>query len=124
MTTLLGTLTVSRRPGRYCFVDITDMAPGAEPAAIIQESEGSTAVVLAEDVLGEEPEFVATWLTLDAHSDLAAVGLTAAIATCLADERIPCNVLAGRVHDHFLVPDADASRAIAAIENLARRHAH
>ncbi|MGA2295010.1 MAG: ACT domain-containing protein [Acidimicrobiales bacterium] len=122
LTTLLSTLTVSRRPGRYCIVDIRDISPDAEPAAIIHEDGGTTAIVMFNEVLGTEPEFVAAWLTLDVHSDLAAVGLTAAVATCLAAEAIACNVLAGRVHDHLLVAERDAPRAIAALNDLALRH--
>ncbi|MGC1418647.1 MAG: ACT domain-containing protein [Acidimicrobiales bacterium] len=122
LTTLLSTLTVHRRPGRYCVVDIGDIAPDAEPVAIIQETEGTTAIVLVEEVRGSEPDFVAAWLTLEVHSDLAAVGLTAAVASCLAAEAIACNVLAGRVHDHILVADHDAPRAMKALKGLALRH--
>jgi hypothetical protein len=122
VTTMLSNLTVSRRPGQYCIVDVRDVASGAEPAAIVRESEGTTAVVLIEDVVGTEPEFVAAWLTLDVQSDLATVGLTAAVATCLADEAIACNVLAGRLHDHILVAHRDAPRAIEALKGLALRH--
>ena len=119
LTTSLKTLSISERPGRYCFVDISDVKPGVVPAATIREEEGVNAIVLVEEVLRGEPEFVATWLTLDVDSDLAAVGLTAAIATCLASEAIPCNVLAGKVHDHILVPHRDAPLAIAALQDLA-----
>lgn len=117
---MLRTLTVSQRPGRYCFVDLADVKPGVTPAATVQEDGETTAVVLVQEVVGEVPEFIAAWLTLRVNSDLAAVGLTAAIASCLAFEGIACNVLAGKLHDHVLVPDIDARRAIGAIEELAR----
>ena len=53
------------------------------------------------------------------HSDLAAVGLTAAVATALADDGIACNVIAGFHHDHLFVRDRRADRAVAALEALA-----
>ncbi len=58
LTTLLKTLSISERPGRYCFVDISDVKPGVVPAVTIKEEEGMTAVVLVEEVLRVEPEFV------------------------------------------------------------------
>jgi uncharacterized protein len=120
LSTLLRTLTVSQRPGRYCFVDLTDVKPGVTPAATVQEDGETTAVVLVQEVAGEQPEFIAAWLTLRVNSDLAAVGLTATVASCLALEGIACNILAGKLHDHVLVPENEARRAIDAIEALAR----
>jgi hypothetical protein len=122
LATLLETLRVTQRPGRYCLVDMADVTAGATPQATIVEAEGTTAVVHSHEVIGDEPDFIAAWLTLEVNSHLAAVGLTAAVATCLALEGIACNVLAGRVHDHLLVPERDADRAIAAITSLSRDH--
>jgi uncharacterized protein len=42
-------------------------------------------------------------ISLTVHSDLEAVGLTAAFATALAGEGISCNVIAGVHHDHIFV---------------------
>ena len=39
-----------------------------------------------------------TWMALAVHSSLAAVGLTAAVATALAARGIACNVVAGYSH--------------------------
>lgn len=66
-------------------------------------------------------EFEAAWLTLDVHSSLEAVGLTAVVARALADEGIPCNVLAGYYHDHLLVPALRAEDAIRCIYGLRER---
>ncbi len=52
------------------------------------------------------------------HSDLAAVGLTAAFATALAAEGLSCNVIAGVHHDHLFVPWDRRVDAMAALERL------
>jgi hypothetical protein len=59
-----------------------------------------------------------SWLSLDVHSSLHAVGLTAAIAKSLTEASIPCNVIAGYYHDHLLVPSGKAEQAIACLELL------
>jgi hypothetical protein len=46
--------------------------------------------------------------------------MTAAFATALADHGISANVIAGLHHDHLLVPDADADRAIDVLRALQR----
>jgi uncharacterized protein len=53
------------------------------------------------------------------HSDLAAVGLTAAFAGALASEGISCNVIAGFHHDHLFVPWERRADAMAALGRLA-----
>jgi hypothetical protein len=118
---LLANLSVRRRPGRWCLVSDVALPVGVEVAATVVEDEGVTSVIPVADAerLGIEVDFVAAWLTLEVHSALDAVGLTAAVAGALAAEGIPGNVLAGFHHDHVLVPDADADRAVAAIEALA-----
>ena len=55
------------------------------------------------------------------HSDLAAVGLTAAFSQALAQAGIGCNVVAGAVHDHIFVPVAQANDAMAVLQALQQR---
>jgi hypothetical protein len=116
---LLAHLSVRRRPGRWCLVDVA-VPPDCPVMATVVEDEGVTSVVAVDDAarLGIEPDFVAAWLTLEVESALAAVGLTATVTTALAREGIACNVLAGLHHDHLLVPIAQADRAMAALERL------
>jgi hypothetical protein len=59
-------------------------------------------------------------ITLTVHSALDGVGLTAAVATALADAGIACNMVAAYHHDHAFVPAADAKRAIDILRALAR----
>lgn len=60
----------------------------------------------------------AAWITLTVHSDLAAVGLTAAFSRVLAEAGISCNVVAGVRHDHIFVPVERAADAMAALRRL------
>jgi hypothetical protein len=93
-------------------------------AATIAEDEGTTTVLSVTDAerLGDRPGFVAAWLTVEVHSALDAVGLTAALTTALAAENIACNVLAGYHHDHLLVPIDQADQAIAVLNALRDSH--
>lgn len=133
LATLLTSLTVRRRSGTFAVITLPEGLPAelrAKPSdhpnllhgveAVIREREGTTVVAssaIAAD-RGWIVEFEAAWLTLDVHSSLEAVGLTAAVATALADESIPCNVLAGYYHDHLLVPVGMADRAVEILEHL------
>lgn len=62
--------------------------------------------------------FLAAWITLTVHSDLQAVGLTAAFASALGQAGISCNVVAGAFHDHIFVPVEQAQQALAALKTL------
>lgn len=117
---LLRGLSVRRRDGVYCFVSGEWPVLDTEAHAIILEPEGHTYVVTVDDArrAGAPVEFEAAWLTLQVHSSLEAVGLTAAFSRALADLDIACNVLAGYYHDHVLVPVDRSDEAIAAIRRL------
>jgi hypothetical protein len=117
---LLANLSARQRPGRWCLVSGPPVPDDIEVAATVVEEEGITSVIRVEDAerLGIVIGFTAAWLTLEVHSALEAVGLTAAVSSALAAEQIPANVLAGFHHDHVLVPYADADRAIAILDGL------
>jgi uncharacterized protein len=101
---LIHSMRPEAREGEY--VVVTSETEGLPAYALIRESEGTTLVLRREDAddAGIPYDFVAAWITLTVHSSLAAVGLTAAFSTALADAGISCNVLAGFHHDHLLVP--------------------
>lgn len=90
------------------------------PFATVAEAEGMTVVALLEEMAkaGLASEQWAR-ISLTIHSDLAAVGLTAAFSAALAAEGISCNVVAGFHHDHLFVPWARRFDALAALERLA-----
>jgi uncharacterized protein len=74
------------------------------PFATVAEDEGLTVVgdLAAVRAAGMVSEPWAR-ISLTIHSDLAAVGLTAALATALAEAGISANVIAGFFHDHIFV---------------------
>jgi uncharacterized protein len=117
---MLSTIGVERRPGTFTYVTGDWPALAAEAAATIVEAEGTTLVVAVEAAVavGAPIEFRGAWLTLTVFSALEAVGLTAAVARALADEGIPCNVLAGYHHDHMLVPEERAGDAMRVLRRL------
>lgn len=117
---ILETLSVRRREGVYVFASIPpgQPLPDLPLSAMISEVEGTT-VVLNRDVAvgaGVEYEFEAAWLTIEAHTSLEAVGVTASVSTALAMKSIPVNVIAGFHHDHLLVPVDMVDDAIAAVD--------
>lgn len=123
---LLGGMRPRLNPGRYVFATVAGgVPPGLAPVVTVAEPEGLTLVLRQEDAdaAGLAYAYVAGWITLRVHSALEAVGLTAAVATALADAGLSCNVVAGFHHDHLFVPDESAGRAVAVLEDLAGRSA-
>ncbi|WP_149196359.1 ACT domain-containing protein [Luteimonas suaedae] len=127
LAAMLAGLRVHARPGEYVFISAADADPGlvAVAEACVREDEGLTCVLsrAEADARGLRYGFVAAWLTLDVHSALHAVGLTAAVADALAGDGIACNVLAGFHHDHLLVPADRRDDALATLARLSRRFA-
>lgn len=117
---LLLTMRPEARDGEFVIV-VSEADLPAE--AVVRESEGTTLVLRREvaDAAGLPYDFVAAWITLTVHSDLAAVGLTAAFSTALADAGISCNVLAGFHHDHLLVPAGRRDDALEVLNALSEQ---
>ncbi|MCD7099017.1 ACT domain-containing protein [Stenotrophomonas sp. MMGLT7] len=122
LDTLVAHMQPVLNPGRYAFVS---SPPGLalDPSRIvasIQEPEGLSLILSEADALelGLAVAFTAAWITLTVHSDLAAVGLTAAFSRALGQAGISCNVVAGVHHDHVFVPVEQARRAMDALHAL------
>ena len=91
-----------------------------QPIASFAESEGLT-LVIAKSTADQSQinyESVFRCITLEVHSSLDAVGLTAAFANKLAEHGISANVIAGYYHDHIFVQSELAQRAVAALKEL------
>ena len=121
---MLASLDPVVRAGEFAYV-LLPGPPSVPVDALVVEEEGVTVVVPREtaDANDWPYDFVAAWITLRVHSDLSAVGLTAAFSTALAARGVPCNVLAGTHHDHLLVPLDRVDDALAALATLAARSA-
>jgi len=85
-----------------------------------REDEGLTLITTEAEAtrLNLPVFFRAAWITLQVHSDLQAVGLTAAFARALADAGISCNVVAAAYHDHIFVPFESAQAALSVLDRL------
>lgn len=114
-----------RQPGVYVFASLPhgrDLS-SLTPVATMREREGMTVIMEENQAIGAglSPTFRAAWLTLTVHSDLCAVGLTAAFSAALSRANIGCNVVAGVCHDHIFVPIESADEAMDALRALQRR---
>ena len=86
--------------------------PPPEAFAMIREDEGTTAIM-------PDDGGAFARITLTVHSALDGVGLTAAVATALAQQGIACNVVAGFHHDHLFVPWERRGEALEVLQRLA-----
>ena len=118
---LIGAMRPVQVPGEFVFVSVPVPRDDLDAHAMVREQDGISYVLprAEADRIGLSYDFVAGWITLRVHSALAAVGLTAAVSTALAGAGISCNVIAGRAHDHLLVPHARTQEAVRVLQALA-----
>jgi hypothetical protein len=111
---LLATMEPELQPGRYVFTTVTEVPVDCDPVVLVREAEGTALVVeqAEADGLGLPYDYVAAMISLQVHSALDAVGLTAAVATVLAGAGMSCNVVAGYYHDHLFVPYEKGAEAV------------
>lgn len=116
LTVLLRTMEPVLFPEPYGYAVWTGALPPGLFATVV-EAEGLTVVAPLAVLGGGEP-----WarISLTVHSDLAAVGLTAAFAGALGRVGISCNVIAGYHHDHLFVQWDRREDAMAALKALSR----
>jgi hypothetical protein len=123
LATLLRSMSPQLNAGEYVFCTLRDgqVPAGLEFIGSFREQEGLTLILERShaEKAGLSFDYVAAWITLNVHSALEAVGLTAAFATALGQAGISCNVIAGYYHDHLFVGQADADRALQVLRDLA-----
>ena len=123
LATLLRSMSPHLNDGDYVFCTLPDqrIPDGCEVIGSFREQEGLTLIVERQQAerAGLAFDYVAAWITLNVHSALEAVGLTAAFASALGQAGISCNVIAGYYHDHLFVGRADAQRAMHVLQQLA-----
>jgi hypothetical protein len=121
LAVLLRGMSPRLNPGAYVYTRVDGAVPeGAEPVVVVREDEGLTLVLPQQqaDTLGLLYDFVAAWITLEVHSALEAVGLTASVSRALTEAGISANVVAGFTHDHLFVPHPRAADALHALQSL------
>jgi uncharacterized protein len=125
--TNLDVLISSMKPrinsGEYVFCSLNTMKIDINQCLFFfRESEGIT--IVCTKAYADEKEWVYSstfaWLTLEVHSALEAVGLTAAFSQALGANNISCNVVAGFYHDHIFVPMDKGREAVRVLDNLAK----
>ena len=122
---LLRNMAPVLNEGDFVFLSFPDTVYGSyawlKPIAAFVEAEGLTLVVLAEMARQHALQFDGEpfkCITLQVHSSLEAVGLTAAFSSKLAEHNISANVIAGFFHDHIFVSKSDAENAMKALQQL------
>ena len=122
LTTLLRSMEPVLHEGvyAYCTVPHDSETSAFAPVVTVREPEGLTLVLHEEQAItaGLPVLFRAAWISLTVHSDLEAVGLTAAFSSTLGQAGISCNVVAGAFHDHVFVPVDQAQQAMAVLRTL------
>ena len=124
--TLLQTLSPQLHDGVFVFctipADAEDQCWDLKPLATFREPEGLSAIVnrTVADDHGYRYSSLHRCITLQVHSSLDAVGLTAAVSKALADAGLSANVVAAHHHDHILVPADRAETAMKCLETLSQ----
>jgi hypothetical protein len=125
LSLLLGSMSPSLTQEEYVFTTVANvsevMQSGISPKAMFVENEGITLVLTVTDAQLAQLSFVGKYrcVTLNVHSSLEAVGLTAAVATALTHANISANVIAAYYHDHIFVPSDKAQQAADTLSALA-----
>ena len=123
------------------FLMTTALSCGVTPLATFMEGEGLTLVVSHEDFLRltklhntydadiagklqvQAAPGTYARITLEVHSSLEAVGLTAAVSGALTEANLSANVIAGFFHDHLFVQTESALPAMAALKAVSENAA-
>ena len=106
----------------YMFVTVPDGQVDEKAIGFFREAEGIS-LILPRDaalMLGHADSSAMRMITLQVHSSLDGIGLTAAVAGRLADHGIACNMVAAFHHDHLFVPADRADEALAILKQLQR----
>lgn len=106
----------------FCTTSDAGLAARAMPVAIcsFREAEGTSLILPLADAQALCFDCTAPMrqITLSVYSALDGVGLTAAVASVLAEQGIPCNMVAAFHHDHVFVPSKMAEAALGHLRAL------
>ncbi|MFC4723599.1 ACT domain-containing protein [Geojedonia litorea] len=126
LATLIQHMKPKLNKGDYVFCSVKDISKIDRKDTLFEfkEAEGVTIVLEHSKAiqLGLEFHYIASWITLQVHSALEAVGLTAAFSNELAKHQISSNVVAGYFHDHIFVDKKNATKAINVLKTLSKNY--
>ena len=122
LQTVLDSIVVECDEVTYGFATqpVLPDAPLVKFEAQIREKEGTTIIAATEHLesAGIKYEGPFAKLTVNVHTSLDLIGLTAVLATKLAENDISANVVAGFFHDHIYVQFDKRQEAIDSIAGL------
>ncbi|GEJ43540.1 MULTISPECIES: ACT domain-containing protein [unclassified Chryseobacterium] len=103
--------------GEYVFCTVQNLGeiPDIEKILFLFREHEAVTIVLERTIADEWSfaySYISSWITLNIHSSLEAVGLTAAFANALKQGNISCNVVAAYFHDHIFIAREDAEKAL------------
>ena len=121
---ILATMEPSLSETEYAFGTTADPAAAGAIEGLIAtfaEEEGLSLIAPASALAAAGIAHSPGWakISLNVHSSLSAVGLTAALASALADKGISANVVAAYYHDHLFVPWEERRKAMDILALLA-----
>lgn len=126
LTQLIKGMTPILNKGDFVFTTVKDASKinRSDTVCEFREEEGVTLVIEKQkaDDLKLDYDYIAAWITLEIHSSLEAVGLTALFSSELAKNNISCNVIAAYYHDHIFVAKEDAEKAVQVLTGLSNSH--
>lgn len=108
----------------FVFVSLPDATYGdalhLAPIASFVENEGLTLIIPKDRADAEAVDYDEAFrmITLQVHSSLNAIGLTAMVSKQLTQNGIPANIVAAYFHDHIFVPSHTADDALLALQQI------
>lgn len=121
---LLASMSPELIDGEYVFCSFQNAQYGdyteLDPIVTCVEQEGLTLVIPRSKADEHKISYESAYrqITLNVHSSLEAVGLTAAFANKLTEHGISANVIAGYFHDHIFTQVEQAEKAMTALKEL------
>ncbi len=121
---LISSMKPTLAGGEFVFITLPGATYGdashLTPIASFVESEGLTLAIPKMRAYEAAIDYDQTFrmITLQVHSSLSAVGLTAAVSKQLTDKGISANIVAAYFHDHIFVPSNRADDALLALQQV------
>jgi len=121
---LISSMNPILNTGEFVFITLPDATYGnashLAPIASFTEPEGLTLIIPKERADTETVDYDETFrmISLQVHSSLSAIGLTATVSRQLAKKGVSANIVAAYFHDHIFVPSHKANEALLALRQI------